>query len=205
MLPNEDPDHFFSRMYKFRDQLNKLGEVTSDARLLSLALKRSNPEYQIIRDLDLKSNDLTLESCQEAMRRLWQQRGEKPPSPNASMSTRGQGMITSMNVPTCGHCGKKGHTKRNCWKLQGRNNNQHTKRGDEEKKWCSYHNSSTHSDAECYHQKKQTALTSTRHQPQSSQLLEEMLPPRLTDLKVLPPEGPRNNSRQASSTVNLQT
>ncbi len=156
MLPNEDPDHFFSRMYRLRDQLNKLGEVTSDTRLLSLALKRSNPEYQIIRDLDLKSNDLTLESCQEAMRRLWQQRGERPSSPNQSTSTRGQGMVTSTNIPTCGHCGKRGHMKKDCWKLHGRNNNFREKKP-EEKKWCSYHKSSTHSDAECYHQNKQTA------------------------------------------------
>ena len=70
MIPNEDPDHFFSRLLGLRDQLRSVGQVIEDQSLCSLIIDRVPSEYDEVRRIHYHTNAITLEQIKDTMRKV---------------------------------------------------------------------------------------------------------------------------------------
>ena len=65
---------------------------------------------------------------------------------------------------TCHYCKKPGHKVRDCKKLERDCEVEKSGNHEREKKWCNYHQTSSHWDKQCYHQMRKSGKIKTERQ-----------------------------------------
>ena len=126
--------------------------------------------YSTVKLEAIREPDLSLEQIQRMMRTIFINHSERlSVTKNNPESNRYQGsnrrgretgresaMLTAF-ITTCHYCKKAGHKVRECKKLERDGEMGKTENHEREKKWCSYHQTSSHSDnKQCYHQLRKT-------------------------------------------------
>ena len=169
MKPDTDPDVFLSEINQIRDELGVLDETISTERLATIILDALPAEVYSTVELEaIRDPDLSLEQIQRMMRMIFINHSErlsatkKSPESNRYQGSNRGGRETSresaMSIAliTCHYCKKAGHKVRECKKLERDCEMEKSRNHEREKKWCSYHQTCSHSDKQCYHQMDKT-------------------------------------------------
>eukprot|EP00752_Nemacystus_decipiens_P010530 g9376.t2 len=166
----QDPIDFFTKGWDLRLRLKVLGEEVSDDVYLDIMLSglTEAPEFKFIREIHYRSEFTSVDRLQETANRFYvdkQSRNESGPV----VSGRGAAMAAASSTDQCHHCKAYGHFQRDCPQQVRKNrSSQRGKKpgkhkrgsgGSGQPKWCSYHNTTSHSDAECH---KQLALRTNK-------------------------------------------
>eukprot|EP00752_Nemacystus_decipiens_P006651 g5979.t1 len=166
MEEGSDPDIFFSKIDQLCDELEVMDESVSKHRKMDIIMSGMPAEYDLIRFQAMKDPEFSLEELQLTMRNM-HMNGFTKSTRNGRGTAMTAGLIKhDRSKVKCHSCGMLGHYKNECTSAgAGRqpssNKNSNSKfkprhRDDQggKKKWCSFHNSGTHDDSECYTQKK---------------------------------------------------
>ncbi|CAB1104785.1 unnamed protein product [Ectocarpus sp. CCAP 1310/34] len=149
--------------WDFKLRLKVLGEEVSGPVYLDIMLSglTKAPEFNFIREMHYRDNFTSVDSLQATANRFFVDQQ----SPNASgpvVSGRGAAMAVASDTDQCRRCKAYGHFQGNYpQQVQKSRPKQSKKKGANKRgsggsvqpKWCSYHNTKTHSDAECQKQK----------------------------------------------------
>ena len=112
----------------------------------------------------IRDPDLSLEQIKRMMRTIFINHSERlsvtknNPEYNRYQGSNRRGRETgresamSTAFITCHYCKKAGHKVRECKQLERNCEMEKSRNHEREKKWCSYHQRSSHSDKQCYHQ-----------------------------------------------------
>ncbi len=167
MEEGSDPDIFFSKIDQLCDELEVMDEHVSKHRKMDIIMSGMPAEYDLIRFQAMKDPEFSLEELQLTMRNMHMNGFTR-----SKRSGRGTAMTAGFikhdkSKVKCHSCGKLGHYKSECTSVgagrqsSSKNSNskfkpRHKNKDDDggKKKWCSFHNSSTHDDSECNIQKK---------------------------------------------------
>ena len=165
MKPGTDPDVFLSEINQIRDELGVLDETISTERFTTIILDTLPAEmYSTVKLEAILDPDLSLEHVQRMMRTIFINHSErlsvtkKNPESNRYQGSNRRGRETgresamSTALITCHYCKKTGHKVRECKTLEREGDREKSRNQEREKKWCSYHQTSSHSDKQCYHQ-----------------------------------------------------
>ena len=162
-----DPDVFLSEINQVRDELGVLDETVSTERLTTTIHDALPAEmYSTVKLEAIRDPDLSLEHIQRMMRTLFINHSErlsvtkKNPESNRYQGSnrrerktgRESAMSTALITRHC--CKKPGHKVRDCKKLEKEYEMDKSEKlnHEREKKWCSYHQTNSHSDKQCYQQ-----------------------------------------------------
>ena len=165
MKPNTDPDVFLSEINQIRDELDVLDETVSTERLPTIILDALPTEmYSTVKREAIRDPDLSLEQIQRMMRTIFinhskrlsvtKKNAEFNRYQGANRRGRETGRESAMSTVliTCHYCKKAGHKVKECKKLEIDCKIKKSRNHEKEKKLCSYHQTSSHSDKQCYHQ-----------------------------------------------------
>ena len=167
MEPDTDPDVFLSEINKIRDELGVLDETISTERLTTIILDALSAEmYSTVKLEAIRDPDLSSEQVQRMMRTIFINHSERlsrtkiNPESNRYQGSNRRGRETgresamSTALITCHYCKKPGHKVRDCKILEKEYDMEKSGKlnHEREKKLCSYHQTSSHLDKQCYHQ-----------------------------------------------------
>ena len=165
MKPDSDPDVFLSEINQIRDELGVLDETVSMKRLTTIILDALPVEmYSTVKLEAIRDPDLSLERIQRMMRTIFVNHSErlsmtkKSPESNKYQGLNRRGRETgresamSTALITFHSCKKPGHKVRDRKKMEKEYEMEKSGSHEREKKWCSYHQTSSPSDRQCYHQ-----------------------------------------------------
>ena len=165
MKSDTDPDDFLSDINQICNELGALDETISTERMTTIILDALPSDmYSTVKLEAIRDPDLSLEQIQRMMRTIFINHSErlsvtkKNPEYNRYQGSRRRGRETgrksgmSTAFITCHHCKKAGHKVRECKQLERYCEMEKSPNHEREKKWCSYHQTSSHSDKQCYHQ-----------------------------------------------------
>ena len=166
MKPDTDPDVFLSDINQIRDELAVLNETTSTERLTTIILDALPADmYSTVKLEAIRDPELSLEQIQRMMRTIFINHSERlSVTKKKSESKRYQGsnhrgreagresaMSTAFITKSCHYCKKAGHKVRECKKMERDCEVKKSRNHEREKKWCSYHQTSSHSDKQYCH------------------------------------------------------
>ncbi|CAN0393143.1 unnamed protein product, partial [Laminaria digitata] len=123
-----------------------MGERISDERFEDILLQGLTDDYEFVKMTSFHSPNFRIDDIQSMMRNLYIDRLSRPGNIN-KIAGRGAAMATTRRPRKvrCYNCQEFGHIKRDCTNTKQERFTT--------SKWCSLHNSTTHSDAECKAQK----------------------------------------------------
>ena len=153
-----DPTDFIAEMDDLRLRLEELGESILDDTYADLLLNSFPAEFDFIRQMNHRDRNFTLEQIKRTAANFYIDELSRK-STKSSVSGRGAAMAVASRGVKCHRCGQFGHIQRDCPEPASNDNNKHSKKGKKSggtgssPKWCSYHKTHSHSDAECYKQK----------------------------------------------------
>ena len=163
MKPDTDPDVFLSETNQICDELGALDKTISTERLTTIILDALPADmYSTVKLEAIRDPELSLEQIQRMMRMVFNNHSErlsvtkKNPESNryqgSNRTGRETGRESAMSTAfiTCHYCKKAGHKVRECKKLERDCEMEKSRNHEREKKWCSYHQTSSHSDKQCY-------------------------------------------------------
>ena len=178
MRSDEDPDDFFYKRDRCRDRLNSVTpkEGPSDRRYEDIILQCLPPEYDRIRQRYFEREDCNPADIRRMMSKIFSDNLPRSHS-DSSRGIAGRGVAMQatgrhLSKINCYYCNKFGHFKNDCIDFKAarhqnrrRRQRHHKQRGghqpDQPKPggqhqqkgggqlWCSYHKTTTHSDADC--------------------------------------------------------
>ena len=142
MEEGQDPDDYIIKLLEIRGRLHKMGEKISDERFEDILLQGLTDDDEFVEMTSFHSPIFGINEIQSMMRNLYIDRLSRP-GYVIKLAGRGAAMTTTKNSRKvrCYNCQEFIHKKRDC-------TNSKKKRSDTPK-WCSLHNSTTHSDTEC--------------------------------------------------------
>ena len=178
MRSDEDSDDFLYKKDQCRDRLNSVTpkEGPSDRRYEDTSLQCLPPEYDRIRQTHFERDDCNLEDIRRMMSKIYTDNLARSRSNSSrGIARRGvtmQATRRDLSKINCYYCNKFGHYKNDCADFKAvhhqnrrRRQRHHKQRGghqpDQPKPggqqqqrgggpmWCSYHKTTTHSDADC--------------------------------------------------------
>lgn len=152
MTDQQDPDDFFMEKTLARAELEKMGEPISDRRFKDICVTGFTSDYKDIKLMMYRDPTFDIDQMQATMRHLYLDDLSRGSS---SEKIAGRGTAMSAETSACDYCGKKGHQEGNCWKKRDetkRANKKHSgsKAGDAGQRWCSVHQTTSHSDEKYY-------------------------------------------------------
>ena len=182
MEEGSDPDIFFSKIDQLCDELEVMDERVSKHRKMDIIMSGMPAEYELIRFQAMKDPEFSLEELQLTMRNMHMNgfTKSKRHGRGTAMSAGGGLIKHDKSKVKCHSCGMLGHFKNECTKRgagrqPGNNTNSNSKfkprhRNDNggKKKWCSFHNSGTHDNSECYVQKNKEAQKDGKSGPRNN-------------------------------------
>ena len=149
MNPGENPDDYFNQKHLLRTQLDKMGEPISDRRFKHICVQGFSDEYKDVKLMVFRDPTFNVLDMQSTMRNIFldeqSRKGWK-----GRIVGRGFAMATTASDIICHGCYEPGHIRRNCPKIKNRAKKKTKPAG--ATKWCSKHNTTSHSDEECYQQ-----------------------------------------------------
>ena len=165
MKSDTDPDVFLSDINQICNELGALDETISTERITTIILDALPADmYSTVKLEAIRDPDLSLEQIQRMMRTIFINHSERlsvtknNPEYNRYQGSNRRGRETgresamSTAFITCHYCKKAGHKVRECKQLERDCEMEKSRNHEREKKWCSYHQTSSHSDKQCYHQ-----------------------------------------------------
>ena len=165
MKPDTDPDVFLSEINQICNELGALDETISTERLTTIIIDVLPADmYSTVKLEAIREPGLSLKQIQQMMRTIFINHSERlsvtknnPESNRYQRSNRrdretGRESAMSTAFTTCHYCKKAGHKVRECKQLERDCEMEKSQNHEREKKWCSYHRTSSHSDKQCYHQ-----------------------------------------------------
>ena len=165
MKPDTDPGVFLSEINQIRDELGILDETISTECLTTMTLDEFPAEmYSTVKLEAIRDPDLSLEHIQQMMRTIFLNHSERlsvtknNPGSNRYQGSNRRGQKTgresamSTALITCHYCKKSGYKVKECKKLERDCEREKSRNHEREKKWYSYHQTSSHSNKQCYHQ-----------------------------------------------------
>eukprot|EP00903_Cladosiphon_okamuranus_P012172 g11418.t2 len=168
MEEGSDPDIFFSKIDQLCDELEVMDERVSKHRKMDVIMSGMPAEYDLIRFQAMKDPEFSLEELQLTMRNMHMNGFTRSKRNGRGTAMSAGGLIKhDESKVKCHSCGMLGHFKHECTRKgagrqPGNNRNSNSKfkprhKDDNggKKKWCSFHNSSTHDNSECFAQKQQ--------------------------------------------------
>ena len=174
MEQGEDPDSYFMEKTPARSELQTMGETVADRIFKDICVQGFTAECKDIKVMMYRDPTFDIDQMQSTMRYLYLD--DLSRSNGAKGKIAGRGIAISAGTRTCPHCGQDGHLTRNCWKKRDqdkqsgsdrnhRDNSRESKKsfgkkggskpeseGAAGQKWCSVHNTTTHSNDMCYAQ-----------------------------------------------------
>ena len=186
MKSGDVPDDFLYTMNGYRERLEDMGQPVPDERYEDIILQAFPAEYERVRTASYERRDFPLADIRRMMSALYVDCLSRL---NNSPSVMGRGVAMHLTGGgdrpiNCHYCGNPGHRQKNCvacTAAQRKERNQHAthskpfrrwrgrKRGENQPMWCSFHNSSTHSDETCRTQKQQMGdIRSAKYASQKS-------------------------------------
>ena len=117
-----------------------------DERFQDIILQGLTDDYDYIRDTHHRDRTFGLEEMKNTMKNMYVDNLSRRDNNRSRIGGRGVAMGTrNLSDIQCHGCKEYGHYRRLCPK----NKNLQGKSGGGGKKWCSYHNSTSHNDDEC--------------------------------------------------------
>ena len=155
MQQGQDHDDNTIKLMEIRGRLHEMGEKISDETFEDILLQGLTDDYEFVKMTSFHSPNFGIDEIQSMMRNLYIDRLLRPGYVN-KLAGKGAATTTTKGPRKvrCYNCKKIGHIKQDCT---------YSKQERSATKWCSLHNSSTHSDAECNTQKRKH---NTESQPQ---------------------------------------
>ena len=179
MKPDSDTDVFLSETNQIRDEPRVLDGTVSTVRLTTIILDALPAKMYSIEKLEaVRDPDLNLEQIQRMMITIFINHSEslsvtqndpefkRHRESNRMVRENSRESAMSTAFITCHYCKKQGHKVRDWKKLEreymmeksGKLNHER------EKKWCSYHQTNSHSNKQCYQQmRKSEKFKNGRH------------------------------------------
>ena len=156
MEEGQDPDNYTIVLVEIRGRMQEMGEKILDERFEDILLQGLTNDYEFVKMTSFHSPNFGINEIQSMKRNLYIDRLSRPGHVN-KLAGRGAAMATT-----------KGSRKVRCYNYQefGHMKRDSTNSKEERSatpKWCSLHNSTTHSDNECNAQKVEH---NTENQPQ---------------------------------------
>ena len=178
MRSDEDPYDFFYKKDRYHDRLDSVTpkEGPSDRRYEDIVLQYLPPEYDRIRQTHFERKDCNLEDIRRMMSKIYADNLARSHS-DSSRGIAGRGVARQatgrdLRKMNCYYCNKFGTYTNDCadvkashhqnrrrrqrhHKQRGGHQPGQTKPGGEQQqprggqRWCSYHKTTTHSDADC--------------------------------------------------------
>ncbi|CAN0595254.1 unnamed protein product, partial [Ectocarpus sp. 12 AP-2014] len=149
MNPDENPDDYFNQKHLLRTQLDKMGEPISDRRFKDICVQGFSDEYKDVKLMVFRDPTFNVLDMQSTMRNIFldeqSRKGWK-----GRIAGRGFAVATTASDIICHSCYEPGHIRRNCPKIKNRAKKITKPAG--AIKWCSKHNTTSHSDEECCQQ-----------------------------------------------------
>ena len=166
MKSDDDPEVFLSEINQKRDELSVLDETVSTERLTTIILDALPAEmYSTVKLEAIRDFDLSLEQIQRMMITIFINHSERvsvtKKNQESNRRCRENGRESAISTTfityvwsyiTCHYCKKPSHEVKDCKKLERDCEMEKSGNHEREKKWCSYHQTSSHSDKHCYHQ-----------------------------------------------------
>ena len=149
MNPGENPDDYFNQKHLLRVQLDKMGETVSDRRFKDICVQGFSDEYNDVRLMVFRDPTFTVLEMQSTMRNIFLDEQSRKGT-KGRIAGRGFAMAAVASHMVCHGCNEPGHIRRFCPKLKSKKKKE---RPAGAAKWCSKHNTTTHSDEECRFQK----------------------------------------------------
>ncbi|CAB1111900.1 unnamed protein product [Ectocarpus sp. CCAP 1310/34] len=151
MEPGENPDDFFNKKHRLRSQLEKMGETISDRRFKDICVQVFSEDYKDINIMVFRGLSFDVHKMQATMRNIFLDEQMRKRT-KGQIAGRGFAMATKTSGPICFECNEPGHVRRNCPNRQREGHRAKKTKPAGATKWCSVHNTTTHSDEECYSQ-----------------------------------------------------
>ncbi|CAB1113155.1 unnamed protein product [Ectocarpus sp. CCAP 1310/34] len=151
MEPGENPDDFFNKKHRLRSQLEKMGETISDRRFKDICVQGFSEDYKDIKMMVFRDPSFDVQQMQATMRNIFLDEQMRKRT-KGQIAGRGFAMATKTSGPICFECNEPGHVRRNCPNRQREGHRAKKTKPAGATKWCSVHNTTTHSDEECYNQ-----------------------------------------------------
>ncbi|CAB1107119.1 unnamed protein product [Ectocarpus sp. CCAP 1310/34] len=149
MNPGENPDDNFNQKHLLRAQLDKIGEPISGRRFKDICVQGFSDEDKDVKLMVFRDPTFNVLDMQSTMRNIFldeqSHKGWK-----GRIAGRGFAMATTASDIICHSCYEPGHIRRNCPKIKNRAKKKTKPAG--ATKWCFKHNTTSHSDEECYQQ-----------------------------------------------------
>ena len=141
MEQGQDPDDYTFKLREVRGRLYEMGEKISDERFEDILLQGLTDDYEFVKMTSFHSPNFGITDIQSMMRNLNIDRLSKPGNVN-KIAGKGVAMATTEKPRKvrCYNCEEIARIKPDCT-----NSNQEPPTS----KWCSLHNTTKHSDAEC--------------------------------------------------------
>ena len=147
MNPGENPGDYFNQKHLLRTQLDKMGEPISDRRFKHICVQGFSDEYKDVKLMVFRDPTFNVLDMQSTMRNIFldeqSRKGWK-----GRIAGRGFAMATTASDIICHGCYEPGHIRRNCPKIKNRAKKKTKPAG--ATKWCSKHNTTSHSDKKIY-------------------------------------------------------
>ena len=162
MNPGENSGDYFNKKILLRGELSKMGEPITDHRFKDIYIQGITDEYNdakllVYRTQPSRSMHFSLPCATSIYLDEQSRKGSR-----GRVASRGFAMTTAASDFYFHWCKESGHIKKNCPKFR----NKKKERPAGAAKWCSKHNSTTHSDEECYQQgAKRPGKTKNRQRP----------------------------------------
>ena len=152
MTAGQDPDEYINEATLLRERLSEMDEPITDRHFMDIILQGLTDEYKDVKLMTWKDPDMNLAKIKSVLRHVYQD--EQSRKKTTGIAGRGYAMqaATGTGVVICRNCGIAGHYERGCAmpRKDGKVNKSESKNGGA--KWCSLHNTTTHSNEECYRQ-----------------------------------------------------
>ena len=173
-LGGGNPIDFFTKGMDIKKSLHGLAEEVSkevypDIMLSGLA---KAPEFKFIREMHYREELTSVDRLHDTVNRLYVDQQSRNAWGHVGLG-RGTAMAASSS-DQCHRCKAYGHFQRDCPQQVQKNrpkpgkkkweNNGGGSGGSAQQKWCSYHNTTTHSDAKCH--KQQELRANNQREPQ---------------------------------------
>lgn len=160
MNAGENPDDYWNQKHLLRLKAEKMGERVSDRWFKDICVSGFTDEYKDVKMMMYRDPTFDVVQMQTTMRHMFLDEKSRKGS-RGRIAGRGIAMNTTSEDITCFECHESGHTRRDCPQAQAKNPQVKAKHAQVKKKrtkpagapkWCSVHNTTTHSDEECYMQ-----------------------------------------------------